>query len=144
MMRHLLHLVANQPVRLTLPSLVHYQFLISRTDRVRRSRNVDRMAEIINAEQDSYNQQVQHNPKPTRKCKRKAKQKADKSDKDDADFTGSSSDSDSVSQDDDTDCVEITNMEVCFYPTLICILVSELFSKFAESSLENYSFWEES
>ena len=72
---------------------------------------MDQMAEIINAEWDSDNQD---NPKPSRKCKRKAKQKADESDKDDADFTGSSSDSDSVSEDDDTDCAEITNIEVCF------------------------------
>ena len=127
MMRHLLHLVANQPVHLTLPSLVHYQFLIFCTDQVWHSCNVDRMAEIINAEQDSNNQQVQHNPKPSQKCKRKAKQKADKSDKADVDFTGSSSDSDSVSQDDDTDCIEITNMEVCFYPTLLCILFLNCF-----------------
>ena len=90
------------------------------TARVRRSRNVDRMAEIINAEQDSDDQD---NPKPSRKRKRKAKQKADKSDKDDADFTGSSSDSDSVSGDDDMDCVEITNIEVRFHLTLCHILI---------------------
>lgn len=77
--------------------------------RVQRSRNVDRMAEIINAEQDSDNQ---HNPKPSRKRKRKAKRKVDETDKDDVDFMGSSSDSDSVSEDDDTDCVEITNVEL--------------------------------
>jgi len=88
------------------------------------------MAEIINAERDSDNQD---NPKPSRNRKRKAKQKADESDKDDADFTGSSSDSDSVSEEDDTDCVEITNIEVCFYLTLCHILFSELFSKLADS-----------
>jgi hypothetical protein len=88
------------------------------------------MAEIINAERDSDNQD---NRKPSRKRKRKAKQKADESDKDDADFMGSSSDSDSVSEDDDTDCVEITNIEVCFYLTLLYILFSELFSKLADS-----------
>ena len=92
-----------------------YQFLISCTDRAQRSRNVDRMAEIINAEQDSDNQD---DPKPSRKRKRKPKQKADESDKDDGDFAGSSSNSDSVSGDNDMDCVEITNIEVCFHLTL--------------------------
>ena len=43
------------------------------------------------------------------------------------------SDSDSVSENDDTDCVEITNIEVCFYLTLLCILFSELLSKLANS-----------
>ena len=86
-----------------------HQFLISCTDRVRRSRNMVRMAEIINAERDSDNQD---DPKPSRKRKRKPKQKADESDKDDGDFVGSSSDSDSVSEDDEMDCVEITNIEV--------------------------------
>ena len=67
------------------------------------------MAKIINAEWDSDNQD---DLKPSQKGKRKPKQKADESDKDDGDFAGSSSDSDSVSEDDEMDCVEITNIEV--------------------------------
>ena len=105
----------------------HHQFLMTCTARVRHSRNVDQMAEIINAEQDSDDQD---NPKPSQKHKRKPKQKADESDKDDADFVGSASKSDSGSEDDD---VEITNIEVCSYLTLWYILFSELFSKLADS-----------
>ena len=93
---------------------------------------MDRMAEIINGEQSSGSDN-QHNRKPSRKCKRKTKQKADKSDKDNANFTGSSSDSDSVSEDNDRDCVEIANIEVCFHLTLNHILFPELFSKLADS-----------
>ena len=97
-----------------------HQFVISCTDCVWRSHDMDQMAEIINAEQDSDNQD---DPKPSRKCKRKPKQKAVESDKNNGDFAGSSSDSDSVSEDDDMDCVEITNIKVCFYLTLCHILI---------------------
>ena len=40
--------------------------------------------------------------------------------------------SDSVSENGDMDCVEITNIEVCFYLTLFCILFSELLSKLTD------------
>ena len=85
---------------------------MSCTARDHHSHNVDRMAEIINAEQDSDDQD---NPKPSRKCKRKPKQKADESNRDDADFAGSVSNSDSGLEDNN---VEIINIEVCSYLTL--------------------------
>ena len=75
-----------------------------------------RMAEIIDVERSSNND----NAKPSHKCKRTGKAKAVQSDKEDNNFIGSSSKSESEGS--ESDCIEITNEEVCLCYLIINII----------------------
>ena len=74
------------------------------------------MAEIIDAERSSNDD----NAKPSRKRKRMGKAKAVQSDKEDNNFIGSSSES--KSEGSESDCIEITNEEVCLCYLIINII----------------------
>ena len=76
------------------------------------------MEAMVEAEHDLG---IEDHPKPAQKQKRKSrkKEKCTVSDRDDYNFTGFSSD-DNTSSCEESDCVEITNEEVCYYLNIYC------------------------